>query len=301
MHDYVKYNIPLLIPTSWGSIVCPVRMPGAYVEADQESFVVQGMFQILARENDDLTNTLAAIQNAIEDSMTNDELLGEDLPNVNDVIYLGTSQEDVENQYILPPVLSPPVSKSKDPEDGDDDNAIPIIIAASATGLVALVLLLFWRQKRAVATREKVGAFPTLADEGSFVPLPGTGDPPGSFHHGVYHYFRNGQSYLSTNCYDCHETRLLSNSDYGGVLPPVASDCTDDEYYHKLIQANSKDIGGNHSGMNVQTCKSSSCKLCRPFSKTLEIIPIERKDSAGGLILSPEEPPDLETSSTVEF
>jgi hypothetical protein len=35
----------------------------------------------------------------------------------------------------------------------------------------------------------------------------GTGDPPRSFHEGMYHYTRHGARYLSTNCIDCAETR----------------------------------------------------------------------------------------------
>jgi hypothetical protein len=38
-------------------------------------------------------------------------------------------------------------------------------------------------------------------------PITGTGDPPRSFHVGIYHYTRGGARYLSTNCIHCQETK----------------------------------------------------------------------------------------------
>lgn len=298
-HDECLYSLSLYTHTininnSFGT----VRMPAAYVDGEQERFVVQGQFQILARENDDLNKTLQSMHDAIEDSMNDNALIGEDIPNVTKVIYLGTSQQDVENQYISPPVVSPPVlpaGNNNVQEDDDNDGFVPVVLAASAAGLVALLVLLVWRKNQhAVAASEMdAHSIAMLDDDGeAFTPLPGTGDPPRAFHRGVYHYMPGGQEYLSTNCYDCHETRSLSNNDHGDVLPSVIVCISDEEEdnYRNLTVANSKNIAGKAWSMNVHDCASATCKLCRPFQKNVEMLPIQQKDSAEGLIDSNEEP-----------
>lgn len=198
----------------------------------------------------------------VEDSMAKDELLSDDIPQVTEVIYLGESQEDVENANIVAGVVGS-TTGGEEPKNNDADGIV-IGICTSLLLLAIILLLLLVRRRR---RDESAARFLALDDDGQgFKPLPGTGDPPGSFHHGVHHYFRDGQMYLSTNCYDCHETRMLSNSDVGGVLPPTMVDHSDG-YYDKLVTANSKDIGNDHSAMNVHKCTSSTCNLCLADSK----------------------------------
>lgn len=242
------------------------------VKYPEECFVVQGGLTIKARESDDLNKTIESMLDEVADAMTNDKLLGEDIPNVTKVTYLGTSQEDVENAGREQGIVGAGVTSGEDSIDGD--NTVLIVGICASVLLLALLLLLVYRRKRN-------SNFLALADDGKgFKPLPGTGDPPGSFHHGVYHYFRDGQSYLSTNCYECHETRMLSNSDYGRVVTaPIEESASTDAYYDKLIRANSKDIGNGHSGMNVHRCASSTCHLCSPNRKAVTMVKIARNNS----------------------
>lgn len=220
---------------------------------------------IRARVADDLSHTIAAIQSAVGSSMENDELLDEDIPSVVKVSYLGTSKEEVNPIVVIPPTRS----VSPTPSDDDDDSNVPVVVGVATASLLVLLVLLFWQKKRKVVTQRN---FAALGDEEGFNPLPGTGDPAGSFHYGLYHYFADGKTYLSTNCRDCHETRLKSNSDYGGVLRPAGN-----ENFKKLIAANSKDLGAAHSAMNVHKCTSSTCKLCRPTTQ-VQMVPIEQND-----------------------
>ena len=222
---------------------------------------------IKARERDDLNKTIESMLDEVADAMKNDKLLGEDIPNVTKVIYLRTSQEDVENADREQGIVGAGVVSGDDNIQGD--NTAMIVGICASVLLVAILLLLVYR-------RNRNSNFLALADDGKgFKPLPGTGDPPGSFHHGVYHYFRDGQSYLSTNCYECHETRMLSNRDYGCVEESASTD----GYYDKLIRANSKDIGNGHSGMNVHRCASSTCHLCAPNRKVVTMVRVARTNS----------------------
>jgi LPXTG-motif cell wall-anchored protein len=238
---------------------------------DQECHVIQGGMQIIARETDDLNNTIASILTKIEDAMTNDELLGDDIPTVTNVTYIGTSQEEVENNstIILPPIL-PPLNSIPETDADDDDNGNMIIGLTASMAFLAFLFFLLWRKKRKVATTSR---FLAVADDG-FKPLHGTGDPPGSFHYGIYHYFPTGEHYLSTNCHDCHETR--DSGDYGGGGPPaITAVLSDDDYYGRLIAANSKDIGRGTSAMNVHRCTSSTCHLCLPSKNNVEIVKVK--------------------------
>ena len=257
----------MLLLTHSPLIFLPVIYP-------EECFVVQGGLTIQARENDDLNKTITSMLDEVEDAMTKDELLGEDIPNVTKVTYLGTSQEEVENADREQGIVGAGITSG---EDNVAPNNTGLIVGISASVLLLAILLLLAYQ------RKRKSNFLALADDGKdFKPLPGTGDPPGSFHYGVYHYFRDGQSYLSTNCYDCHETRMLANSDYGCVLPPPVEEASStDGYYDKLIRANSKDIGNGHSGMNVHRCASSTCHLCAPNRKAVTMLKIARKNSRG--------------------
>lgn len=228
----------------------------------------------MSREKDDLNNTIKSMLYEVEDAMIKDKLLGEDIPEVTKVTYLGTSQADVENANVVPAVVGSAMGADEEEEDDDDKGGLIIGIGASLLLLAILLLLLLAGRRR--RKEESTNRFLVLADDGQgFKPLPGTGDPPGSFHHGVHHYFRDGQNYLSTNCYDCHETRMLSNnSDFGGILPPtlVENSSEEDQYYDKLVPANSKDIGNEHSGMDVHKCTSSTCKICLADSKKEVVI-----------------------------
>ena len=112
--------------------------------------------------------------------------------------------------------------------------------------------------------------------------IAGTGDPPGSFHEGLYHYMGDGTRYLSTNCRDCLETRRNSfyTDDNLGTIP-------EDEEYEDAIFGQSyyldeeedeeeEDerpylghlVGGRSVARpNVHVCNSALCDYCSNRNK----------------------------------
>jgi LPXTG-motif cell wall-anchored protein len=237
--------------------------------------VVQGALSIEAREVDNLNNTIEAILYDMEDKMRKDTQLGKDIPRVTDVTYLGRSQEEVENPNQVPGVAGI-VNNSKQENEKDDKNTFLVAGLCSAALLLLLLLLLLVYRKKKNDEKNSSDKFLAIVENPSdFASLPGTGDPPGSFHHGVYHYMRDGQNYLSTNCFDCHETKNLSNSDYGNVLPNVY----DDPYYDAVATPKSKRIASDQSGSNVHKCTSSTCQICLPESKTTTMIKVNERSS----------------------
>jgi hypothetical protein len=109
-----------------------------------------------------------------------------------------------------------------------------------------------------------------------------TGDHQGSFHEGLFHYMRDGQGYLSTNCEHCYETRKnlqyideingidvqrANERDLDTIMENEPYDNSYDSdtasYEEILIRANSKKgLGQQHLGMNVHKCSSSTCTRC---------------------------------------
>ena len=111
----------------------------------------------------------------------------------------------------------------------------------------------------------------------------GTGDPPNSFHEGLYHYTQDGLRYLSTSCEACLETRRNTfYTDRG--LPTIMEDRVydndnedDNSEFIGVISPDSKDLGTRHLGIDVHKCTSAMCTRCNPKSDehTVSFIPSE--------------------------
>ncbi|GKY95514.1 hypothetical protein MPSEU_000513100 [Mayamaea pseudoterrestris] len=91
--------------------------------------------------------------------------------------------------------------------------------------------------------------------------LSGTGDAPGSFHQGLYHYMRDGTRYLSTNCEGCLETRRNSYFADDG-LGTIMEGTVFQE--NMLVSASCTNLGKRTSNMDVHKCTSSTCQRCFP-------------------------------------
>jgi hypothetical protein len=111
-----------------------------------ERFVVQGGLTIQAREADDLNNTIKSMLGEVEDAMVKDKLLGDDIPHVKKVTYLGTSQEDVENANREQAIVGTGTSTGDD--DSGDNHTVLIAGICASVLLVAILLLLAYRRKR---------------------------------------------------------------------------------------------------------------------------------------------------------
>jgi hypothetical protein len=120
--------------------------------------------------------------------------------------------------------------------------------------LLLLLLILMARKKRDQMTARE---FHALMNS-EFV-LNGTADPPGSFHEGLYHYMPQGTRYLSTRCEGCLETRRNSFfTDHNLAMIPEGKEFEE----NILISANSKDLAGRASTMDVHKCASANCERC---------------------------------------
>jgi LPXTG-motif cell wall-anchored protein len=249
----------------------------------KDGHIVQGGLSIETREVDNLNNTIEAILYDMEEKMRDDKLLGKDIPHVTSVTYLGRSQEEVENPSQVPGVSGIVNTSNKEKENDDDNTLLVAGLCTAALLLLLLLLLLIYRKKKNDENRNNERFLAIVDNPDDFNSLPGTGDPPGSFHHGVYHYMRDGQNYLSTNCFDCHETKTLSNSDYGNVLPPpmTSSNVNEDPYYSNVIIPPSKRFSSDTTGggSNVHKCTSSTCQICLPERKTTIMIKVNDGNS----------------------
>jgi len=179
-----------------------------------------------------------------------------------------------------------------------------MITATLALALLSILVLLLFkvRRTRSTNTTTVVGrGFHSVGDDYGVHECTriGTGDPPGSFHHGCNHHTVDGTQYLSTNCEDCYETwrngliekdRRVGTGDppgsfhYGNYhftksgtryLSTNCEDCY--ETWKKgfledglptimeneiLISPDSRDLGAAHMGMDVHVCASATCKQC---------------------------------------
>mmetsp|Transcript_474 Transcript_474/g.699 ORF Transcript_474/g.699 Transcript_474/m.699 type:complete len:509 (-) Transcript_474:53-1579(-) len=260
-----------------------VSCPAALDIGDNEyCYVIQGKLMLVARETDDVSYTFASMIEAIKEATApNSVLLGSDISTVTNVTYLGVTQSDVEN-WIPPSVILPP---GLDNNRGDflpvDSRKNSALISMVTVGVMALLVLLFlfvWRRRHDDDSRDLLW---TASDEDSntdgYENRIGTGDPPGSFHHGDYHHFKiyhhgiddsmdgqqvvgdKHQPYLSTNCRECHDTRVALIDDT-----------------RNLVLANSKELGSGHSGVNVHKCSSSTCKVCQAGFRNVGMVDFER-------------------------
>lgn len=264
-------------------MACPAALD---IGTNEFCYVIQGRLSLLARATDDVTYTFGSMIDAIKDATApNTLLLGADISTVTNVTFLGTTQSDAEN-WIPPAVILPPGQENNPigflPVDSKKSGAVISVVTIGAIALLALLLFFLWKRQRDDNERDLLWA--ASDDESNidgFKNLIGTGDSPGSFHYGKYHYFipqQHGpetdnwmdgqpvpgdthQPYLSTNCKDCHDTRLsfLDGS-------------------RNLVLANSKELGAGHSGVNVHKCSSSTCKVCQAGFRNTGAVGFERLD-----------------------
>ena len=118
----------------------------------------------------------------------------------------------------------------QEPRSQSDDDNLGFALGISLAAVALLLLLGFLVSRRQIAQTRNLrmsdegmyGAAATAYGAGVDVRrIYGTGDPPHSFHEGLYHYMADGTRYLSTNCAICMETRLNSfyTDDNLGTIP----------------------------------------------------------------------------------
>lgn len=273
--------------------------------------------RIVAHTDDDLRYATASIRDGLQGAMTAGLGQNSELSGINFFSYLGDTEEEVlalitggRPGSVVGEEGSGSNGNKEPSVDGsgsdggdtaisdvkenaaaeDDDKGIVILFAVGIPVLAAFLLaVLLHRKERNNVTRS---TYFGLRDH-EYV-LPGTADPPGSFHQGLYHYMKNGQSYLSTNCELCYETRrqMLRDGLFGDDINYLvehdldsasSSDDTpernnlatilENETFDKtmsdddevLLRATpDRKLNQIHMGLDVHKCTSSTCKRCHP-------------------------------------
>jgi hypothetical protein len=233
--------------------------------------VARGSIVVSAHKSDGLQYLAAALRDALEAALNRYEVWQEwtdvTIPDLAFLWYAGDTYEGVYGGSVNgdDPVINFNATNSTWNVTGGGgsrgmfgDNTAGALVLLLGVGLPVFAALILFavvvqRKRRATMTAKDFGLMSS-----EFV-LVGTGDPPGSFHGGLYHYMADGTRYLSTNCEGCLETRR--NSFYTdnnlGSIPE------DREYEEDiLITANSKDLGGKAATMDVHRCGSATCKRC---------------------------------------
>jgi hypothetical protein len=259
--------------------------------------VLEGKVKIFSHKSDNLALVVASILDASQYLMENDILLNDTATPVSvtkvqwlgetleEAIAFGTDTDDDDGGGVLsgdvvPGVVPIVVPEANEDENSDSSNGITTIFAVS----VPLIVLLGFAFLMNKIRKQRTVMIPVELDTGDQGVLVGTGDPPRSFHKGLYHYTRDGSRYLSTNCCLCAETRM-SKFFNDGDLPTITEgrrlygvhytssqgescddfslDLEEPEPAMRLLSPNSKDLGGIHSGIDVHQCTSATCNICK--------------------------------------
>jgi hypothetical protein len=251
---------------------------------------VKGIIRVNAHDVDNLDYMSAAMLDALEAALNKYELWQDwtlTLPDLAFLCYVGDSYEEVyfyENSFNVTRNNTVdlngtvtvnatnstwnntgPVGGSRGIFGDNTAGALVLLLGVGlpVTALLVMFAFLVQKRRRAMMTARDFGM---LTSE--FI-LVGTGDPPGSFHEGLYHYMPEGTRYLSTNCEGCLETRRNSFfTDHN--LGPIPEDREYEEDI--LISPNSKDLGRKACTMDVHRCSSGTCTRCNGFGESKRII-----------------------------
>ncbi|KAL3917524.1 MAG: hypothetical protein SGILL_004671 [Bacillariaceae sp.] len=222
----------------------------------------------------DISLATASIYDAIQNAMNNSDTIllegNDDYDNVTNVEWLGETEEDAINGG--PNGLIPGAAEAR-------TRKVPVAYAVAVPLLILMALALFIarnKTRRHALTPAQVRAL----DDGSDAMI-GTGDPPRSFHEGMYHYTRHGARYLSTNCADCIETKRngffteddletihegkFESYDEISLVATSASGSEHDPSGHRkrnLVEPSDAALGVKHSSIDVHQCTSATCPIC---------------------------------------
>jgi hypothetical protein len=230
----------------------------------------------------DVSLAVASVYDSTQKTMDSGELFmltkkDEDFFNVTNVKWLGETEHEAINAGV---VVITGGEKSVSAivvgiQTGEDEKSTPIayLVLIPLLVLLALILLFVGHQTRQKARlQEKLLVLESFDNEN----LVGTGDPPGSFHEGLYHYTRNGARYLSTNCHECIETRKNGFlTECGDELDEIHFSEREQSNRRKidLVTASSSALGMKHSSIDVHNCSSGACKICAHRPLDVQFVP----------------------------
>jgi hypothetical protein len=232
---------------------------------------------------------IASIYDSTEYAMNSSTTMilegNEDFETVTNLKWLGTTEDDA--------IAGGPGGGTG---GSSSANTVPIAYAVSVPLLILMALALFVARNKARRQAMTPRQLMALEEDQPSV-LVGTGDPPRSFHEGMYHYTRHGARYLSTNCPDCIETKrngFFTETDLEtihegkyesfeeisfvttGVSMGTKEDSGHDPSAHRkrnLVEASDNALGVKHSSIDVHQCTSSTCTICAYRPRDVAFIP----------------------------
>ncbi|CAJ1908065.1 unnamed protein product [Cylindrotheca closterium] len=256
----------------------------AHTTDSSECVIVEGKMALMAHQTDSLQIIVASILDAIQEAMDGDVLIpdgGDDCADpmcgVDKIRWLGTTIEEARAGGPIGTAGADGGERSVNQTAGAEDEDDNVAFVAYAAIPIALLLLMSYliKKKRRLLTAGDL-------DDENYVRV-GTGDPPKSFHEGMYHYTRSGARYLSTNCPDCEMTRRLGFTNYdeddlgalaeGRMYDPSRASSEDDSdlqsydgsTFRKMhrVQPSSNRLSLKHSSIDVHQCTSATCPICK--------------------------------------
>eukprot|EP00526_Cylindrotheca_closterium_P013122 CAMPEP_0113602248 /NCGR_PEP_ID=MMETSP0017_2-20120614/654_1 /TAXON_ID=2856 /ORGANISM="Cylindrotheca closterium" /LENGTH=437 /DNA_ID=CAMNT_0000510581 /DNA_START=77 /DNA_END=1390 /DNA_ORIENTATION=+ /assembly_acc=CAM_ASM_000147 len=273
----------------------------AHTTESSECVIVEGKMALMAHQTDSLDIIVASILDAVQEAMDGDVLIPDEdclspICSVDKVRWLGTT---IEEARAGGPVVAgadgddTSVSQAAGAGGDDDDNVAFVAYAAIPLALLLLMSYLIKKKRRLLTAGD--------LDDEDYVRV-GTGDPPKSFHEGMYHYTKSGARYLSTNCPDCEMTRRLGFANEDDDLPALAegrmydrsrggsSDDSDlmsydGSTFRKMhrVQPSSNRLSLKHSTIDVHQCTSATCPICKYKPQDPSFISSPRMYPMGGL------------------
>lgn len=233
--------------------------------------VMHGKVTVMHHATSDVSLAVASIFDSTQKAMDYNEIfipldVDENAANITNIEWLGETEEEAINGGPIIVSDVPIIGEVNIDEIEQKENkqsllayalTIPVLL------LIAFALLVTKKKtKRKIKTREQVRAIRSFDDV-----LIGTGDPPGSFHEGMYHYTCQGVRYLSTNCADCIETKrngFFTALDLETISEKSLEDDEDFSTHRKkhFVNASQSALGKKHSSIDVHVCNSARCPIC---------------------------------------
>lgn len=245
--------------------------------------VIQGSFQMLGQPKSTIAIATTAIQMEVEQviiHLTTTSNSNAALEGVQIFSYLGNTEDDASSFLFNLPVNAPPPKDIGDIESdispNDEDSTRTGLIFGLTIPLIGLLLaVIFWKKRPIVGSL--LPPHDALQSWEEYDPssnnVRGTGDPPNSYHDGLYHHLFDGQKYLSTRCLLCFETRRNANlvmkslpaTESRTIDVEKGSQDTEDSSTCPIVNATSNmKLSQPHMGMDVHVCSSATCVRCFP-------------------------------------
>lgn len=249
--------------------------------------VVHGQMRILAHPADSLSFAVAGLRTGLRDALVAGRDVGQkgEISNVAFLSYLGDTKKEALVEYGGGGGnTGSGITAALGGNDSGGSRPIGLVLGICVPLVAALLAAAIVKRKRSLAdSAPAVWQDPNQTQPKTSGALVGTGDPPGSFHDGIYHYMKNGQRYLSTQCEKCLETKrngiysvemFDSNTFAADKMKSILEFGTDDGGDILARADSSLGLSQHHMGIDVHKCQSALCKRCVPDSPQTTFVPV---------------------------